>query len=356
MLHASTQKLIVKLCELTEAGHIAWKQGEGKVRRFETEGYVVEVEGRPPTLRLLHSDGRELERTDEADLAAQPWPDGNGTFASQITMMADRADRIARGAELAISRILSSLSAPPKSAPYEPFAGAPQAAAATDRPPPPAPHTMPGPPPDPVASDTALDRVLAVEPLPQRTIEPVAQEPEPVIIESETAAVVGKPETGDEAIEAAAAEASEAAIETPASETQAADPQPVIIEAETVAIAAQPADPPRPQGQTPSLAPGPVSPASIPRPQQTFGAITSFARPREIPAAPGLPMALSPKPFSTSPLFFGVNQMSREPTRPEPEPPPVPPPTAKPVPPAPPAAERKPQPTITGPDIYKPWS
>jgi hypothetical protein len=345
MLHASTQKLIVKLCELTEAGHIAWKHGDGQVRRFETEGYVVEVEGRPAMLRLLHSDGRELERADEADLAAQPWPEGNGTFASQITLMADRADRVARGAELAISRILSSLSAPPKSAAFEFSPGAPQpAAAATDRPPPPAPHTMPGPPPDPVASDTAIDRVLAVEPRAQRPIEPAAREPdpEPVIMESETAAVVGESETAGEGIGEAAATAPDAPVETAAPEPP--DVAPVIIEAETVAMVAQPVETP------------PDPPASIPRPQQTFGAITSFARPRDFSATPNLARALSPKPFSTSPLFFGVNQMSREPARPEPEPPPVPPPTAKPIPPAPPAAERKPHPAITGPDIYKPWS
>ena len=48
MLHASTQKLIIKLCELTEAGHIAWKRGEGQTFRFETEGYVVEVQAGPP--------------------------------------------------------------------------------------------------------------------------------------------------------------------------------------------------------------------------------------------------------------------------------------------------------------------
>ena len=76
MLHPSTQQLIRKLCELTDAGHIAWKEGERQSSRFDSEGYVVEVEAEPPTLRLLRGDGRELERADAADLAATAWPDG----------------------------------------------------------------------------------------------------------------------------------------------------------------------------------------------------------------------------------------------------------------------------------------
>lgn len=317
MLHASTQKLITKLCEFTEAGHISWQRGGTQVCRFETEGYVVEVQGQPATLRLLHSDGHELERADEHDLSAQPWPDGNGTFATHITLLAARADRIARGAELAISRILSSLSAPPKSAK--------PAAEIVDRPPPPAPHTTPGPPPSPMATDTAIDRVLAVAPNLPRTIEPPEPEPEPepVIMESEAVAVVGDPEAVEEAVAEAAAEA-EAAVEARAPETPPVEPVP------------KPAEQP-----------------IIPRPQKTFGAIQSFARPGNLSATP---RATAPKTFSTSPLFFGVNQMSREPVHTEPAPPPVPAPAPKPVPPAPPVAEKKPEPAIAGPDIYKPWS
>ena len=314
MLHASTQKLIVKLCELTEAGHIAWKHGEGRTCTCETEGYQVEIQGQPPRLRLLHADGRELERADEIDLASQPSPGGDGTFASQISLLADRADRIARGAEHAISRILSSLSSSPKTAPFTYVAPKP-ADDAIEPPPPPAPHTMPGPPPDQIASDTAIDRVLNVEPSPQRAIEPAAPEPEPVVIESETAAIAGDPKPVEEVVEAAAS------------------------------------PPPVKGWQPPVEAPAII----IPRPQQTFGATLSFVKPRDPSAAPALPRAMSPKPYSTSPLFFGVNQL-REPARAEPEPPPVPPPTAKPVPAAPPVAEKKPQPAVAGPDIYKPWS
>jgi hypothetical protein len=336
MLHASTQKLIIKLCELTEAGHIAWKEADGEICRFETEGYVVEVQGRPATLRLLQSDGRELERADEPDLAAQPWPDGNGTFATQLTLLTARAHRIARGAELAISRILSSLSAPPKAAPFE-FAS--QLATSTEAAPPPAPHTAPGPPPGMIASDTAIERVRAVEAHPAP---PLAQPPEPVIIESETTAIVSDPELVDEI----GAEAVEETVEpSPA-------PEPVVIEAETVAIVAEPAPPVPPRA---IVQPPPPTPKPVPRPD-AFGATTSFAKSRDAMAMLAAPRAASPKPFSTSPLFFGVNQMSHAPVRAEPEPPPVPAPTAKPIPAPPPVAESKSAPAVTGPDIYKPWS
>ena len=348
MLHASTQKLIIKLCELTAAGHIAWKHGEGQTRRFETEGYIVEVEGQPPTLRLLHSDGRELERADEPELAGQSWPDGDGTFATHISLLAAQADRIARGAELAISRILSSLSAPPKAERGDFLFRAPVAAEPSEPAPPPAPHTMPGPPPDPVASDTAIERVLAVESDSPRTIEPQAPEPEqePVIMESETAGVVGDPEAEEDA----AAEAADEIAESPAVATEAAEPEPVLIEAEAVAIVAAPVvDTPPASAPIPEPVPAPA----YSQPQDAFGATQSFARPGNLTATP---RAIAPKTFSTSPLFFGVNQLSREPVRTEPAPPPVPAPAPKPVPPAPPVAEKKREPAIAGPDIYKPWS
>lgn len=113
MLHASTQQLIMKLCELTEGGALAWREGQAGASVFETEGYVIEVRGEPPLVRLLCEDGRELERVDAADLAT-PWPQGDGTYLSHVARMADHAGRIARGAETAIAMILTSLSAPPR--------------------------------------------------------------------------------------------------------------------------------------------------------------------------------------------------------------------------------------------------
>lgn len=112
MLHASTQQLIRKLYELTNAGSLAWTEGERETSRLETEGYVVEVMASPPALRLLRADGRELETATPEDLAAVAWPSGDGTYATRVTEMAARARRIARGAEQAIATILSSLSAP----------------------------------------------------------------------------------------------------------------------------------------------------------------------------------------------------------------------------------------------------
>jgi hypothetical protein len=116
MLHASTQKLIQKLCELTEHGDIAWKEGRDGRCTFDTEGYRVEVNEEPPSLRLLGADGRELEKAEADDLSI-PWHTGEGSFATRVSDMARRAHRVARGAEQAISKILSSLSAPPQKAP-----------------------------------------------------------------------------------------------------------------------------------------------------------------------------------------------------------------------------------------------
>src|SRR5215475_5377102 len=119
MLHASTQQLIRKICELTESGDIVWKEAPEGRCRFETEGYQIEVAEEPPLVRLLSPEGRELEKAEAADLALA-WPGGDGTFATHVGDMARRAHRVARGAEKAISKILSSLSAPPKRAPEEP--------------------------------------------------------------------------------------------------------------------------------------------------------------------------------------------------------------------------------------------
>lgn len=149
MLHPSTQQLIRKLCELTDAGHIAWKEGERNSSRFESEGYVVEVMAEPPTLRLLRGDGRELERADAADLAATAWPTGQGTYATHLVDMAEKAHRVARGAEAAIARILTSLSAPAKQ----------------DAPPAPPPHAVP--PPEPVRAEAPKPApVFAAPPAP----------------------------------------------------------------------------------------------------------------------------------------------------------------------------------------------
>jgi hypothetical protein len=117
MVHASTQQLIRKLYELTDAGMLAWQEGERETSRLETEGYVVELEPAPPQVRLLRADGRELERAEPDDLAAIAWPDGEGTFASRVAEMATRAGRYARRAEQANPTPLSAISTPPRDPP-----------------------------------------------------------------------------------------------------------------------------------------------------------------------------------------------------------------------------------------------
>jgi hypothetical protein len=179
MLHASTQKLIVKIAELTEAGAIAWKEGEAArpCSVFESEGYVIEVTADPPTVRLLHADGREVERADAAELAGTSWPGGGGTFATQVAAMAYRARRVARGAEAAISRILSSLSAPPQKMPEaEPSPAAPEFETAPVAPPAPlsrshsapeeapAPARLPEPPARPAIEIAPLSSTVPAAP------------------------------------------------------------------------------------------------------------------------------------------------------------------------------------------------
>lgn len=133
MLHTSTKTLILKLCELTARGEIAWREGERRCSVFETEGYTVEVEAEPPTVRVLNADGRELERTGGNELTAEPWPNGDGNFGSHVAEMAERAHRVARGAERAIATILTALSAPPKAEPKpRPDAPKPEAAPAAE--------------------------------------------------------------------------------------------------------------------------------------------------------------------------------------------------------------------------------
>jgi hypothetical protein len=114
MVHATTQQLIRTLHELTEANVLAWQKAEPAGSRLETEGYVVEVEAQPPTLRLLKADGQLLESADADALAAIAWPVGEGTFATRVAEMAVRASRVSQGAEPPRPAVMSALSAPPK--------------------------------------------------------------------------------------------------------------------------------------------------------------------------------------------------------------------------------------------------
>jgi hypothetical protein len=310
MLHSSTQKLIHKLCDFTASGAIAWKEDERGRVVFETEGYLVEVEADPPGVRLLHADGSE------ADLAATPWPDGNGNYATHVADMARRANRIARGAEQAISKILSSLSAPPqKTAGPEPFAAAlefesPEARRQPEPEPPPASHSVAeAPPVEENASEAAVESA-PVEPEAETTVE-AAEEELPL-------------------------------EEAPLSE-------PVAAKTETVALVVErPAPEPQPRQ--------PISPRSL------FGGTPSFARQTiQKPAPQPEPVA---KVTSTGLFITGFSATTRqtfrgEPSAARPEPAPAPVAQAPELRPEPPEPARKPQletVSASGSDIYKPWS
>jgi hypothetical protein len=112
MLHPSTQQLIRKLHELTKAGSLAWTLGDRDALRLWTEGYVVEIEAAPTTLRLLCDDGRVLETATADILAASTWPDSQLSYAERVQEMAADAHRIATGREPVASTAMSSLSAP----------------------------------------------------------------------------------------------------------------------------------------------------------------------------------------------------------------------------------------------------
>lgn len=114
MLHPTTQQLIRKLYELTATGGLGWQPAEDNASRLETEGYVVEITAQPPLMRLLRDDGRELERAGTEALAAVPWPSGDGTYATRIAEMADRARGFATSGKPANTPAMSALSAPPK--------------------------------------------------------------------------------------------------------------------------------------------------------------------------------------------------------------------------------------------------
>ncbi len=289
MLHASTQQLIRKLCELTDAGAINWKEGKDQISVLETEGYVVEIQPEPPSVRLLRGDGQELESADASDLA-MPWGDNQGTFADHVTDMARRANRYARGAETAIAKILSSLSAPPKKAPEpepEPAALAFVAAGAKTV------HSVPASESAAaiaaVNADLDSQRRRASEDLP--VSHSVAEAPAPMISpETETAidrvlavqppVVIEKPKEEVEPPKAVAAPP----VDTPKPQPVVAEPRPApalpeaLVPEPVVAAIAQPAAPPvQPVPAAPKPAPAPVAKAG-------FGAIDGFARPQ--PSAP----------------------------------------------------------------------
>lgn len=343
MLHPSTQQLIRKLCELTEDGAINWKEGENGASLFETEGYVVEIKADPPGFRLLRHDGRELERADAPDLAAA-WPDGEGTYASNVALMANRAGRIARGAESAIAKILSSLSAPPKRA-SEPE---PESAAlAFDGPP--VSHTLPDP--APVISpetETAIDRVLAIQPAPQPPSAPekIEEPPPPPVMEA-APPVEPEPEPASSAPPVLIEPEEPESEPAPAATTAAPEPEPP-----------KPASQPEP----PPAAAVPSTPEPVAATPQTapsgFGAITGFARSQTAARSTPTPVPASEQSKVTSGglLVRGFSARTLQTAEPalanDMKHPGAPQPSPR------PAEDEKELETTarSGADIYKPWS
>ncbi|MEO1101095.1 MAG: hypothetical protein AAFW65_04550 [Pseudomonadota bacterium] len=108
MLHPSTKKLIDRLREKTAQQAITWTEGEDQALVFDTEGYRVALTDAPIEVVLLDPLGKELERATQQDLAATQTADGQ-SYADALAGMRGDAQRIARGAEYAIERVLAGL-------------------------------------------------------------------------------------------------------------------------------------------------------------------------------------------------------------------------------------------------------
>lgn len=385
MLHPSTQQLIRKLCELTQSGAIEWKEGDNQRSIFETEGYVVEIQADPPGMRLLRADGHELEVASADDLAT-PWGEGDSTYGTHVADMARRASRIARGAETAIAKILSSLSAPPRKQPepeLEPEPAALAFAAVSPKPShsvsasesaaaiaavsadlesqrrraaedPPLSHTPREAPVVVIApeTETAIDRVLAVQP----TAPPAKEEPasKPITV-APLPIAEAKPTTTpiEEIRPARVAPVIPSAIDLPppfADSTMQPQLPPQVV-APVVAVA--PAPTPKPE---------PVAAQAAPAPKPSFGSISGFARGKpETPPTPEPAPKAEAKPdpakmTSAGLLISGISARSRQivesATSQDFYRPPTPQPAPVTQPPAPPPEKK----AVTGADIYKPWA
>lgn len=395
MLHPSTQQLIRKLCELTQSGAIEWKEGDDQRSIFETEGYVVEIQADPPGVRLLRADGHELESANAEDLAA-PWDENEGTYGTHVADMARRANRVARGAETAIAKILSSLSAPPRKQPEpepEPAAlafadvthktvqsvrasesAAAIAAVSADlesqrrkaAEDPPVSHELPEAPIMVIApeTETAIDRVLAVQPTvrPEPKEEP-APPPSPASITAPVAEAPQPPRPTPEIKAEPPAPPKPRAIDLPppfADSTM----QPQLERATIPAAVVPPAQP----APAPAPAPAPIqhlAPTLSAKPG--FGSISGFSRTQpEAPAtpAPEVEARIEPAKITSAGLLVsGISARSRQTVeassskdfyRPiAPQPAPAQAQAAQAI----TAPEKKIEPAIrAGADIYKPWA
>lgn len=108
MLHPSTKRLIDKLFEKTAEQAIEWTEGEDNAVVYDTEGYRVALMEEPRDVVLYDPLGKELERATHEDLSGAQAADGQ-TYADLLSAMLIEAQRIARGAEQAIERVLAGL-------------------------------------------------------------------------------------------------------------------------------------------------------------------------------------------------------------------------------------------------------
>ena len=108
MLHPSTKRLIDKLDEMTRKQRVSWEESENDSVKHDTEGYRVTVTAAPHSLLLTDTQGREIETCTPDDFSGET--DANGRpYSEFIEDLYREAHRHARGAEKAISALLSSL-------------------------------------------------------------------------------------------------------------------------------------------------------------------------------------------------------------------------------------------------------
>lgn len=108
MLHASTKRLIDKLDEMTRKQRVSWEESDNGSIKHDTEGYRVTLTAAPHSLLLTDTLGREIETCSPEDFAGETDVDGR-PYTEFVEDLYREAHRHARGAEKAISALLSSL-------------------------------------------------------------------------------------------------------------------------------------------------------------------------------------------------------------------------------------------------------
>jgi len=108
MLHPSTKRLIDKLDEMTRKKRVGWEESDNGAIKHDTEGYRVTLTAAPHSLLLTDTLGREIETCTPEDFAGETDATGR-PYSEFVEDLYREAHRHARGAEKAISALLSSL-------------------------------------------------------------------------------------------------------------------------------------------------------------------------------------------------------------------------------------------------------